>query len=428
MLTDLIHWLSSMHPEQLLALMLALLVVDTPRYVLSKLVMCAYDALRDFGRWFRGLPDPPRYTYCPTVCAIITARNEHEGVLRTLNSIWGTYPRLEIIFVDDGSTDGTPQECQQFIRDNHPGVRLLRKPRRGGKASSYNFALRFTKAQIIAVIDGDSVAGPNAIWELVQPFRDPQVGVVSGAVLARNPFDNLLTWLQAFEYLHCIFIGRLFSARLSILGIASGALGGFRRDLVERMGGWDVGPGDDSSMTLTIRKGGYDVAFVQEAHAYTQVPSTFAHWFNQRRRWSRSAVRYRCRKHVEMAAFWRPGGYPSNFFTLANVWAFQIIPLYTFWAYLAWLWVASPHELPKIFVLLYFVYMAFHFLQSLAILFYSHNRLRDALTCCVIPFVPIYQIVHRLVRFIAVTEEFLFRASYHDPFYPRHVRDATWHW
>ena len=56
-----------------------------------------------------------------------------------------------------------------------------------------NFALPFTKSEIIVSVDADSHLGPNAIWEIVQPFQDPQVGVVSAAILARNPFTNLVT-------------------------------------------------------------------------------------------------------------------------------------------------------------------------------------------------------------------------------------------
>lgn len=427
MLTDLIHWLSSLHPDERVAALGMLLLVDTPRYVLSKFALCFYDAGRDFIRWARGL-SPPQWTHCPSVCVIITARNEVEGVARTLESVWNSYPKLQIIVVDDGSTDGTAQKVQAFIRDKHNGVHLLIKPRHGGKASSYNYALRFTAAEIIVAMDGDSVAGNNAIWEVVQPFRDPRVGVVSAAVLARNPFDNPLTWVQAFEYLHSIFLGRLFSARLNILGIASGAMGAFRRDLLERVGGWDVGPGDDSSMTLTIRKCGYRVDFAQRAHVYTQVPRTLDHWVRQRQRWARSTIRNRCRKHVDMAAFWQRGSYPSNFLTLANVWFFQIFPAYTFWAYMTWLVLQGPHELHKILLLVYLIYLMFHFLQSLAILFYSQNFWRDAAICCSIPFAAIYQAMHRLVRFVALNQELFLRSSYHDPFYPAHVRRATWRW
>src|SRR5207248_1453281 len=83
-----------------------------------------------------------------------------------------------------------------------------------------------------------------APWEIVQPFADPRVGAVSGTVVARAPFARLVTWLQAFEYLRCIFLGRMFASRLDILGIVSGAFGAFRADALRRLGGWDVGPGE----------------------------------------------------------------------------------------------------------------------------------------------------------------------------------------
>src|SRR5262249_10946771 len=147
-------------------------------------------------------------------------------------------------------------------------VLVLRRPRRSGKSSATNFALTYTRADVVIVIDCDSSVGPGALWEIVQPLRDPQVGAVAGNILARNPFTNLCTWLQGYEYSSTIFVGRMLSARLGILGIVSGAFGAFRRDVLAQVNGWDVGPPEDLDLTLTIRKAGYRIEFAPYAECY----------------------------------------------------------------------------------------------------------------------------------------------------------------
>ena len=153
-----------------------------------------------------------------------------------------------------------------------------------------NMPLPLIKSEIVVVIDSDSHLAPGAIWNIVQPFRDPEVGAVSGSVSARNPFVNLCTWLQAMEYRRSIFLGRILLARLDILGIVSGALGAFRKSALDKFGGWDVGPGEDGDLTIKFRKAGYKIAYTPEASCLTNVPTSFAALTRQRRRWEWAAI------------------------------------------------------------------------------------------------------------------------------------------
>jgi biofilm PGA synthesis N-glycosyltransferase PgaC len=167
---------------------------------------------------------------------VIAGPDEADTLLHTMESLLGTYPRMEIVIVDDGSTDEMSEIAQRYARE-HSSVLALRKPHRGGKSSALNFALPFTRAEIVVCVDGDSRVSPTAVWEVVQPFADPEVGAVSATVVARNPFDRLVTWLQALEYRRNIFLGRMFAERLGILGIISGAFGAYRRDAIQRLHG-----------------------------------------------------------------------------------------------------------------------------------------------------------------------------------------------
>src|SRR5262245_270426 len=204
MLNDWLHWLGNINPDRLGGVLFILLVVDVPRYALSRVLMCCWDGACSVWRWVLGRPLPAAYGHCPSVGVLIPGHNEEETIEATLRSIWGSYPRLEIVVIDDGSADDMFGVARRFAR-THPGVLVLRRPSRGGKASALNFGLRHTRAEVVICVDADSHLGPQSIWEVVQPLQDPRVGVVSGKVMARDPFRNLVTWLQAQEYLHIIF-------------------------------------------------------------------------------------------------------------------------------------------------------------------------------------------------------------------------------
>ena len=427
MLIDWTHWISSLHPEQLLFVLCGVLFIDGPRYALLHLLMFLYDFSRDGWRWLNGYHPDSQRAYCPSVCVILAGYNEADTIEASLGSILGTYPRLEIIIVDDGSEDEMLAVSQRLARA-HREVMVLSKPIRGGKSSCINFAVGYSRAEVVVIVDTDSHLAPGAIWGIVQPLVDPQVGAVSATILARNAFTNLLTCFQAYEYLHSIFVGRIASARLGILSVCSGAFAAFRRSAVEEAMGWDVGPGEDGDLTIRLRKAGYKIAFTPYAQCFTNVPTTWWSFFKQRRRWNRGAVRYKCRKHIDMAYFWSPNFRFTNLLVLLNIWFFSIICLYGFWINLILVLINFDHNTWNLFLVVYVGYLAVHVIQVGVILFYSNARLRDAAICIVIPLVPAYQFFRKIARLVSVTEELFFRKSFEDNYVPPRVRAATWHW
>ncbi|HXG09518.1 MAG TPA: glycosyltransferase family 2 protein [Gemmataceae bacterium] len=376
----------------------------------------------------RGVPAASAYSYCPSVCVILAGHNEAEVVGSTLASVWGSYPRLQIIVVDDGSTDGMADVARRFARQ-HEGVLVLSRPRRSGKSSAMNFALPYVRADIVVVVDADSDLGPNAIWEIVQPMQDPTVGAVAGNVLGRNPFVNLVTWLQAYEYLSTIFIGRMLAARLNLLGIVSGAFGAFRLSALEQVKGWDVGPPEDLDLTLTLRKAGYRIAFAPYAECYTDLPTTWKGLFRQRVRWDRSGVvRNHCRKHLDLAYFWSANFHFSNLVLLAENWVFNLFCTFGIYGWLLWVLLAMPGQAGKLLLTLYLLYLVFELVQIVAVMYYSNAPGRDLLICTVFVLVPFYQFYLLTARLVAHLQEIFLRASFEDNFVPEHVRRTTWKW
>lgn len=407
---------------------LPFIIFDGMRYTVTLGLMVIYDFLRDCWRWLIGYEKMTDYSYCPSVAVMIVGLNEGDTIEHALASIYGTYPRMEIFVVDDGSTDGMAEKALRFAR-KHRGVTVLSRKERGGKSSAMNMPLPMITSEIVVVIDSDSHLAEGAIWNIVQPFKDPEVGAVSGSVSARNPFVNLVTFLQAFEYRRSIFVGRIFLSRLDILGIVSGALGAFRKEALDRVGGWDVGPGEDGDLTIKLRKCGYRIVFKPESTCLTNTPTKWWALIRQRRRWEWAAITFECRKHIDVGNPLARHFKFRDFAMMVERWLFNFILIYGsifFWVYLFSTFTFL--KITYIVVTFYLAYLVCEFFQMLILLYYSPNKYDDLLFVIACPIMPLYYAFQKCVTCWAITEELLTRRSFRDNFVPKRVREATWHW
>jgi cellulose synthase/poly-beta-1,6-N-acetylglucosamine synthase-like glycosyltransferase len=427
MLSDWIYWISSLHANELLLLLSPILLADAPRYALGSVLLWVQDWMTHVGDWFAGRSEPARFTQSPEVCVIIAGLNEADCLALTLESLLGTYPHMHIVVVDDGSTDGMSQIANSYARRRND-ITVVTMPERGGKSSALNAALAFTSAEILVCVDSDSHLGDNAIWEIVQPFADPRVGAVSGSVMVRNPTTNLITRLQALEYLRCIFIGRMFTSRLGILGIVSGAFGAYRREVIAAIGAWDVGPGEDGDLSLRVRRAGYEVVFAPYAQCFTTPVATWKGLTKQRRRWEWAVITLEMRKHLDLANPLQKSFRLRNLLMLLDRWMYSVILQYCFLFYLLWLCVHLHDRTLDQFLLYYAVYLGFEIVQLLVLLYYCGNRLSLLRLVPIAPLMPFYYLYMRFITLWAVSEELIHRRSYKDGFVPEHVRLATWHW
>lgn len=426
-LTDWIQWLSSKTSVELLLIVLPLICFDAVRYCLTSVMMCLWDASCALCWQLRGVQQDVHPAYHPSVCVVLAGLNEADTVGATLASVWGSYPCLEIIVVDDGSSDGMSAVARAYAK-SHAGVLVLSKPRRGGKSSALNFAIPFTRAEIIVCVDTDSHLQADAILKIVQPFHDPQVGAVGGTVLARNAHANLVSELQAAEYLRSMFVGRMLLSRLGLLSIVSGAFGAFRREALMRTRGWDVGPGEDGDLVLRLRKAGWTIVHAAYAQCMTNVPLSWRRLFKQRRRWEWAVITFECRKHVDMANCLSPNFHFRNLLVLLDTWVFRICLTLALPVGLVWL--AARDLRLLVFVLLtnYVLYLGTECIQVLVQLYYSPAPRRDAWSIACLPLMPAYYLFLKGASVVALIEELVWRRSYSDDFVPLHVRQKTWHW
>lgn len=229
-------------------------------------------------------------TWTPSVSVLIPAWNEEVGIVKTIKSVLDTqYPRLQIVVINDGSTDGTHEKVIGFMADHKSeeshGARLkYLKVSNGGKARALNRAFLEADGEIIITIDADSVMDPDAIANLVKRFSHPGVGAVAGNVIVSNR-RKPIEWMQQMEYLYGFFFKRADSLFNSVY-IIGGAAAAYRREVLQEMGGFDDGIiTEDIEMSTRILSRGYKTRYAADAVVYTEGPSDFKGLCNQRLRW-----------------------------------------------------------------------------------------------------------------------------------------------
>jgi cellulose synthase/poly-beta-1,6-N-acetylglucosamine synthase-like glycosyltransferase/peptidoglycan/xylan/chitin deacetylase (PgdA/CDA1 family) len=225
----------------------------------------------------------PSVRFQPSVAVIVPAYNEAVGIERTVRSLIGTdYPHLEVIVVDDGSTDGTGELVEAL---GLPDVRLIRRAN-GGKAAALSTGVLATEAEIVVMVDGDTVFEPDTIANLVQPLADPTVGAVSGNTKVGNRSGLLGRW-QHIEYVMGFNLDRRMYEVLQCTPTVPGAIGAFRRSVLIEVGGVSSDTlAEDTDLTLSVGRRGHRVLYTEYARAWTEAPSTFGGLWRQRYRWS----------------------------------------------------------------------------------------------------------------------------------------------
>jgi len=226
---------------------------------------------------------PPAPAYTPAVAIVVPAYNEAVGIERAVRSLMASdYPDFEIIVVDDGSSDDTAAIVERLGLER---VLVLRKEN-GGKASALNSGIAATRAPIVVMVDGDTVFEPATMRLLVQPLADPRVGAVSGNTKVGNRGGLIGRW-QHIEYVTGFNLDRRMYEVLQCTPTVPGAIGAFRRDALEQVGGVSGATlAEDTDLTLAIGRTGRRIVYAEKARAWTEAPSTLGDLWRQRYRWS----------------------------------------------------------------------------------------------------------------------------------------------
>jgi cellulose synthase/poly-beta-1,6-N-acetylglucosamine synthase-like glycosyltransferase/peptidoglycan/xylan/chitin deacetylase (PgdA/CDA1 family) len=239
--------------------------------------------------------------FAPPVSIVVPAFNEAVGIERTVRSLTASdYPELEIIVVDDGSTDGTGDLVERL---ELPRVSVLRQPNTG-KPAALNRGIEQAQHDIVVMVDADTVFEPSTTRHLLRPFASSEVGAVSGNTKVGNRSGLLGRW-QHIEYVMGFNLDRRLFDVLRCMPTVPGAIGAFRRRALVDAGGVSGATlAEDTDLTLAIGRAGWRVVYEEDARAWTEAPATLRGLWRQRYRWCYGTLQS-VWKH--RSAMWRRG-------------------------------------------------------------------------------------------------------------------------
>lgn len=315
-------------------LVLAYFVILNGYYFVTSLI--SFRALRRYSRSLHAATteDLVRFGGAPPVGILVPAYNEAANCLGALRSLLDLdYPSYEIIFVNDGSTDDTMELLRReyaleasfraptsslgkgrvrgiYQSQSHPQLWVIDKAN-GGKSDALNVALDYCHTPLFCSLDADTALEKDALLRLCRSFLENGNVIASGGIVRvanGSSFEkghvkdvklpkSLLAQLQVVEYLRAFLAGRMGWSSGGVLLIVSGAFGMFRRDVVVDAGGYSTrSVGEDMELIVRLhrymreRKRAYEVQFVPDPVAWTEVPETLSVLTRQRDRWQRGLM------------------------------------------------------------------------------------------------------------------------------------------
>lgn len=245
-------------------------------------------------------PDPLRRTpdHWPSLSILIAAYNEEDLIGETLRSIAALdYPgKLQILVLDDGSTDATAAEVRAMdkVLAGIPNMELelVSEPHNRGKARVLNHGLELAAHDLIVTIDADTLLEKGCLVALVEHLHaaPPETQAIAGTVLVGNHDESWITRAQQWDYFHGIAAVKRMQGMYDGTLVAQGAFSIYRKAVLVEAGGWPDTVGEDIVLTWSLLRAGYRTGHAEDAVAWTHAPATFKGLANQRKRWARGMI------------------------------------------------------------------------------------------------------------------------------------------
>ncbi|MBI1972209.1 MAG: glycosyltransferase family 2 protein, partial [Candidatus Aenigmarchaeota archaeon] len=232
---------------------------------------------------FRSDLKPDKPGKWPFISVIVPAFNESATIKRVINSVLGLdYPKdkLEIIVVDDGSTDNT-SEIVKGMKGSR--IKLLGQPRRG-KGAALNLGMDHAKGGFVACLDADSYVSPGSLKEMVVNFNDDGIAAVTPVMRVHNP-KTLLEKVQYVEYLLAVYMKKLLS-HINSINVTPGPFSIYRADVLRSIGKFDEDSVvEDQEIAYRIQQNNYRIVQSDRGDVYTAAPKNLGDLYRQRKRW-----------------------------------------------------------------------------------------------------------------------------------------------
>jgi biofilm PGA synthesis N-glycosyltransferase PgaC len=212
--------------------------------------------------------------YEPYVSILVPVHNEEKSIRFKLENLYKLkYPanKLEIILVNDASTDKTLNEIQEFVNfHNGPTIKLLNRVERTGKAASLNFALKQINSDVVVVSDADCFLSSDTLIKALPYLSSAEVGAVAGKELLLNPQGSWVTEGELF-YNNFVQTLRFGESKVHSTVFFQGGFAAYKKAFLEEFDHEN----DDSGTAFNIVQGNRRTLLIPEAHFYTMFPTNW---------------------------------------------------------------------------------------------------------------------------------------------------------
>ncbi len=255
------------------------------------------------------------------VTVLVPAFNEERTLRASVDSVLASdYPDLELIVIDDGSTDGTAAVVEDLAAKGR--IRLLRQTN-AGKAEALNRGLAAASGQVVLFTDADSLFRPATVRQMVRWFADPTIHAVCGNDQPLSLRAPLQKALAVTTHIGTGFVRRALSM-LGVLPIVTGNLGAVRTATLRELGGFRRLWGEDLELTFRLQEARRRVVFDPEPVVLADCPGSLRALWRQRVRWARSYLKI-VRLHRRL--LWPPAAFPFSLYLPFNAFAQVVVPL-----------------------------------------------------------------------------------------------------
>lgn len=219
------------------------------------------------------------------ITVVVPCWNEAKTVHKTVQSLLDlNYPKdkIQILLIDDGSTDDTWNILNQF--SHYPNVKLFRKEN-GGKHTALNLGLENTNTEFFACLDADSIVSPESLLRIMSYFEtDPSTMAVVPSLVVNNP-KNIVQYAQNAEYYMGVFLKKMLGF-LDAIHVTPGPFTVFRKKVFDDLGPYKYAHNtEDMEIAYRMQKNQYKIAHCNDADVYTNTPHTIGTLYRQRLRW-----------------------------------------------------------------------------------------------------------------------------------------------
>lgn len=267
----------------------------------------------------RALKALPEFT--GKVSVIVPAYNEEKTIHSSLSTLLkSNYPNLEVIVVNDGSSDQTERCIEDFIASKRI---IYIKQQNAGKASALNHGISMASGEVILYTDADSLFLPETISQMVRWFADPAIDAVCGNDMPLNPQNAIHRFLVITTHIGTGFVRRALSI-IGCLPIISGNLGAIRKKTLDEIGGFVNMWGEDLEITFRLHKFGKRIIFDPQPKVVAECPGTLRALWKQRVRWVRSYFKIVI---YHRALFFSPRHAPFSWYLPINFLNMGVVPL-----------------------------------------------------------------------------------------------------